>query len=158
MRKRRRRSGDMGGFIPLLLLLVITVSVFEWTIGALSVIALLPTVVLGFTITGRLAEYRLQTVGFCNLAGVLPYAGQLLDDSSRFNEIVVNPVSWAIMFGASGIGYLLLYMGPLVASMLIQAFAQDRLRQINQERKRAVEEWGPDVLEYRPKPGLKDAG
>ncbi|RMB11840.1 hypothetical protein [Eilatimonas milleporae] len=145
-RRMRRRRQDGSGFLPLVTVLLGSIALFRWEVAALMAVGLLPTIVLGVTGRGRWQAERLQCVGFCNIAGVMPYAVLLWQRPSEMVNIFTDMIALAVMFSAAAFGYLLLYIGPWVSAIIIQALAQDKLKQINQQKQGLVEKWGNDVL------------
>lgn len=146
MRRRIKPRQEMSAFGPLLIAGLIGIAVFSPPAAGLALIGLAPTVVLGLTGKGVYKAERLQCVGFMNLAGVIPFVAQVFERPHSLMSIVVDPINLATMFGAASIGYALMYVGPMVAAMVLQSLSQERIKSINQQRQQLIELWGSDVL------------
>ena len=144
--RRRRPQGEMSGFMPLLVIGLVVVALFSWQVAVLFIVGLAPTTVLGMTGKGVYKAQKLQCVAFTNIAGILPFAGQIWAHPRDYLSIISNPINLVTMFGAAAIGYALIYVGPMVAAQVLQTMAKDRLNKIAQARQALVEAWGPDVL------------
>ena len=147
MKMRRRRSQqEMSGFIPLLFIALVVTAFFSWQVSVLFIVGLAPTLVLSVTGKGVHKSEKLQCVGFSNIAGILPFALQVWDRPRDFGMIVSDPINLAAIFLSAAIGYALIYVGPMIAAQILQAMAQDRLKQLAQQRQALLELWGPEVL------------
>lgn len=110
-------------------------------------LGLIPTVVALFTDTDE-NRSGLATIGYLNLAGVLPFLielwqhGQTMDVAMR---IVRDPYSWLIMFGSAGIGHLILYAVPPMIASIILINAESRLKVLREGVQQLEAIWGPDV-------------
>lgn len=144
--RRRRPQQEINGFLPLLFVGLILVSLFSWQIAVLFVVGLAPSIVLSITGKGVYRAQKLQCVAFCNIAGIMPFALQIWNRPREFAEVISNPINLVAMFGAAAIGYALIYIGPMVAAQILQTMAKERLKTIAQQRQTLLEVWGPDVL------------
>jgi len=148
MRQRRRRkpSSEINGVAPLVVVGLIGISMFQMSVAGLLLIGLMPTFVLGITGRGEHKSYKLQCVAFANIAGVLPFIRQVWDHPQGLWSTVLDPLVIVIMFGSAAIGYALIYVGPMVAAVVLQSLAQERLKTLSQQRTTLVAAWGPEVL------------
>lgn len=146
MRRRVHRRQEMSAFGPLLVAGLIGLAIFSPSAAGLAVIGLAPTIVLGLTAKGVNKAERVQCVGFMNIAGTLPFIAQVMDRPNELLFILTNPINLATMYFASAIGYALIYVGPMVAAMVLQSMAQERVKTINQQRQALIELWGPEVI------------
>ncbi len=145
LRKRRNPQQEFSAFGPLLLFGLLAAALFSPNAAIVAAVGLVPTIVLGFTGRGVHKGARLQCVGFANLAGVLPFIPQVLARNDA--QVVVGDIfNIVAMFGSAAIGYALIYVGPMVASYVLQSLNQDRLKKIAQQRQSLVEMWGHEVL------------
>lgn len=153
--RRRRQRQEMSAFGPLLFIGLAAVALFSWQTAALIAFGLVPTIVLAFTGKGQNKSLRLQCVGFANLGGVIAFAPQVWQRPGQLMAIITDPINLVMMWGSASLGYALIYVGPIVATHVLQGMAQDRIKNIAQQRQALVEAWGPDVLgekEIEPKP------
>jgi len=145
MRRRNKRQ-EINPFIPLMFVSLIAVALFSAEAAGVAVVGLAPTIVLGLTGKGVNKSEKLQCVGFMNIAGVLPFLSQVISRESDFSFIVSDPINLVAMFGAAAAGYALVYVGPMVAAIVLQSLAQERIKSINQQRQALIDLWGHDVI------------
>lgn len=146
--RRRKRSGnDTLGIGVLILVGAATLGLFSPPAALVLAVGLVPTIVLSFTIKGELKSARLQCVAYVNFAGVIPFVKKAWGaNSSAVEQLVSDPIVIVAMFGSASIGYALLYVGPLVASYILQTMSEDRLKKIAQQRQALVDLWSSEVL------------
>jgi len=145
LRKRRKPRQEISAFGPLLLFGLLAAALFNPNVAIVAAVGLVPTIVLGFTGRGVHKGARLQCVGFANLAGVLPFIPQVLARNDA--QVVIGDIfNIVAMFGSAAIGYALIYVGPMVASYILQSLNQDRVKKIAQQRQALVDMWGHEVL------------
>jgi len=77
-------------------------------------------------------------------------------------QVVIRDIfNIVAMFGSAAIGYALIYVGPMVASFVLQSLNQDRVKKITQQRQALVDLWGHEVLgdkdEVAPKGPLRNS-
>lgn len=145
-RKRRRGRDDEGGFIILALMGVGGLGILESVLGAITLIGLVPSIVMSITDRHVLRSARLQCVVLLNATGIVPYAMQVYNNPSAWQEIAVNPLTIIVMWGSAFAGYVLLYIGPKVGAILLQAYNQDKLKSLTGNRQELIDLWGPEVI------------
>jgi len=108
---------------------------------------------------------KLPTILAFNLTGVMPFAVKLWQAGRGFDpliEMLVRIDTWLIMYGAAGLGMLILWLAPQVAAYTLQVRAVERRRSIERQQRRLAEEWGAEfappaedatVKTGRPLPG-----
>lgn len=149
----------MSAFGPLLIFGLMITAVINHHAAIVAAIGLVPTIVLGFTGRGDHKSQRLQCVGFANLAGVLPFIPLVI--ARNDSQVVIGDIfNIVAMFGSATIGYALIYVGPMVASYILQSLNQDRIKKIAQQRQALMDLWGHEVLgdkddEIGAKPSLR---
>lgn len=92
--------------------------------------------------------YRGLTVGFVNLAGILPLLLTLWGNSHSVGQatyLLADPVNWLLMYGAAGIGWLVFYTVPPVVLALLRWRYQMEIRQHRKTQDELTKEWGKDV-------------
>ncbi|TNE61874.1 MAG: hypothetical protein EP335_14395 [Alphaproteobacteria bacterium] len=146
IRRRRTRGPEISGFGPLLSIALVGVSLFHWQVAVLFVVGLLPSIVLAFTGRGAYKSYKLQCVTCANLAGIMPFAAMVWAQPRAMYDVLLNPLNLLMMIGSAAIGYALVYIGPMVAAVVLQSMAQDKIKALNQQRVALLEAWGPEVL------------
>ncbi|MBL4788200.1 MAG: hypothetical protein JKY60_03855 [Kordiimonadaceae bacterium] len=155
--KKRGSGGKTSGPALLFLLAVVGIGVFNTNVAILLAIGLLPTLVLAFTAKGDFKSNRILCVALANMAGVVALLGDVWSRPDAFASIVSSMSSWVIMWGGASLGYALIFVGPMIAAIVLQGLAQDRVKNINQQRQELIELWGHDVVinekDGKPKPG-----
>jgi cbb3-type cytochrome oxidase subunit 1 len=124
----------------------------QFEAAMLILLGLLPTIVLGLTGKGEYKAERLQCVSMANFSGIIMIIPEVWNKPSAFEGVIFSLNSWVIMWGSAAIGYALIYVGPMIAAIVLQSLSQDRIKKINAQRQELVEVWGTDVL------GDKDEG
>ncbi len=115
-------------------------------------LGLLPTLVALFTETDP-NKSGLITVGFLNVAGVLPFIIELWTKGHSLEEafrILSDPLSWIVMFGAAAMGQLILYAVPTAMAMMAVNRMEARLRILREGLEQLKAIWGPDVATNKP--------
>jgi len=146
MRRKQGKKQQMSGFWPLLFVAIIVLAFFSPAAAGLAVVGLVPSIVLSVTGRGSYKSERLQCVGFMNAAGVAPFVMQVVSRPNEFATVIGNPINMAIMFGSAAVGYALIYVGPMVAAMILQTMAQERLKTIAQQRQTLIDAWGHELI------------
>lgn len=139
--KAKRRAGSLF----FLYLLAGGLAVAFPAMAALVILGMMPAWVLLFVDIGTHKRERLHTMAVFNLAGVLPYAAALWADGAELadlSRIIGDIYSWAGMFGAAAVGAGAIWAGPVLAAVILGLVNQDRIRQIDRERKTLAQEWG----------------
>ena len=145
IRRRRGPQREMSAFGPFLVFGLVITAVINHHAAIVATIGLVPTIVLGFTGRGEHKSQRLQCVGYTNLAGVLPFIPLVV--ARNDSQVVIGDIfNIVAMFGSAAIGYALIYVGPMVASYILQSLNQDRVKKIAQQRQALVDMWGHEVL------------
>ncbi|WCL53769.1 hypothetical protein [Gimibacter soli] len=140
-----RRAPSVGArLMPLFMLLVAGLAVFNMPVAALLCFGMIPTIVIVYTATGIYAGLKAQIVGLSNLAGVL--AAIAGPSQQVMNPPVFDTYGLALAFAGAAFGYGLVFMGPIVAAVVLQSFSQERLRQLTKQRQTLIEQWGGEIL------------
>lgn len=142
---RMRRVPSVGArLMPLFLLLVAGLAIFSMPAATLLCLGMIPTIVIVYTATGIYAGLKAQVVGLSNFAGVL--AAISGPSQQVMNPPVFDTYGLALAFAGAALGYILVFMGPVVAAIVLQSFSQERLRQLTKQRQTLIEQWGGDIL------------
>ncbi|MDD3181865.1 MAG: hypothetical protein PHD48_03560 [Alphaproteobacteria bacterium] len=147
--KAKQKSG--GG--KTILLMAIFGCLIPFGVPTLLIcLGLIPTVVALFTDADS-HRSKLATIGYMNLAGVLPFLLELWQKGQSMEvatAIIRNPMSWAIMLGAAGIGHLILYAIPPMIASIIVINQEARLKVLRQGLQELEKIWGSDVGTMAP--------
>lgn len=146
------RGKNTGGAVITLAVIVISVlALTALPLCILLVAGLLPTVV-AVLIDRHKRRYLARTVGAMNLAGVTPGALHLWEAGVTFTslqEVIGNPYTWLIMYGAAAIGWVLYFCVPPVVAMVMEVKVEEQKRRLDARAKQLVEEWGEEVTGRR---------
>lgn len=140
-----------SGKTTLLMVVVTMTMVVVFKLGFLFfVLGILPSIV-SYYIDATRSNLSFQTVFTCNLAGVLPFMADMLKDhgsNSAVQEIISNSVNWLIVYGAAGVGWLLVFIAPMLSQILINAMHQRQIGRLERHQRILVEEWGSELEAY----------
>lgn len=146
---QNRRRGNEGTGIALGILFFMLLGAIWFlnqNIAILFVMGLLPSIILAFTGSGQWHSMRVQTVGALNLLGILPYAKQIYENPWIFDQLIMQVGTWVIIYGLAALGYMLLYVGPFVASLIIQNMNKQKINSLLKQRQNLIEEWSAEVV------------
>jgi len=151
---RRRGSDNTSASGIFFLIALIVLAVINQQAAMLVAVGLLPTIVLGFTGKGSHKSQRIMCVGLSNATGIVILLGDVWASPGAFDSMIVSLNTWIVMWGGAAIGYSLNFVGPMIAAMIMQGMAQDRIKNINQQKQELLELWGHEVLASDNKPDL----
>lgn len=117
-------------------------------VSVLALLGLLPTIVMLLVDNSRLKEGRLSAMFAFNLCGVLPYLTRLWDEGPSLGNltgILSDLASWAVMFGAAGVGSAMLWLCPVIAAAIQQSLNHDKAAKLEKQRTKLLEEWGDSL-------------
>ncbi len=153
-RKKARGTGSPKGLRHFLLFVGYAafgaLLLFEPTMAALIVVGLAPSLVALFFDHGAFRRPRLITLCCFNLAGFLPYFARLLSAHDRVGEffsMITDIYVWAVIYGATALGAGLLWIGPFLAAIVLQALNDERIKEVEKRQLALVKEWGAEVKE-----------
>ncbi len=134
-----------------------------FTIGALAVLVglqvlspatlmvlmagVLPSIIALFVDPDRSKRAAYSVAGF-NIAGIVPVIGWLWDRGATRAaaiDLLSDPLVWLLMYGAAGIGLMLLNGLPVIARGYIEIRNAGEARRIKAEMAALKEEWGDGV-------------
>ncbi len=144
------RRGGNRVLIFLGYLLFTLLLIFFPPIAAMIVLGLAPTLVALAFDHGAFKRPRLVTLACFNFAGAFPFLLRLWrshDTVTDFFRMISDIYTWAVIYGAAAFGAGLLWVGPALAAIVLQAINQDRIRQLEKRQKALVREWGPEIAD-----------
>lgn len=146
---KEKKSGSMKRTFLLVIVSIAMIVVFK--IGFLFfVIGILPSIV-SFYIDATRNNLSFQTVFTCNLAGVLPFMAQMLQegaDAAAIQQVISNTTNWLIAYAAAGLGWVLVLTAPMISQMLINTLHQRQISRLKRQQRILVEEWGSELEAY----------
>jgi hypothetical protein len=112
----------------------------------------------------RRPRHLSYTVGVMNFAGVLPFVLALAKDGASLNAaaaVLVDPVSWLVMYGAAAAGWLICAATPPLARLCLDLQATQKRRALEALGRAIRQEWGDEVAgaqlaKGRPAAGVQD--
>ncbi len=143
---RRQAKGRGNGVLSLFAIALISLAVFNVMLASFMALVMAPTAILMLTERSPWRSNKIMCVGSLNLASTLPWVPALWNNQNLFGEMVSDMVTMSIALGGAVVGHGLLFFGPIIAAMILQAFSSDKMKKIASERAALVEQWGPEVL------------
>lgn len=115
------------------------------------IIGLLPSVVAYYMDVAQ-GRYTFKTVFACNLSGLLPYLGKMLEHGPSRNAVLQQIMgdlnNWIIIYGAALLGMLLLKICPMIAQFMVLGFAHTNASRIKTMQRNIEAEWGTEVTQF----------
>lgn len=93
---------------------------------------------------------RVHTMAALNIAGVLPFLGQVWSSNggmTTVSALLGNVYTWAVMYGSAGMGVAFLWLGPQIAALYLDFKAAHYSRQLQKQKESLIEEWGQKLEE-----------
>jgi len=110
-------------------------------------VGMLPAMV-AYLVDNDKDKYIFSTVAALNFAGVFPYVMDIyMQDSSFFavKEKASDIMVWFVMYGAAGMGWLVVYCSPVITATVLEGIYSGRILHLEILQKHAVEEWGDEI-------------
>ena len=142
-----------GGKVKVTFFLLLGLAALPFLLPTVLVcLGLLPTLVALVADADR-QKSSAMTIGFMNLAGVTPFLIDLWQQGQTMEaalHILGQSNTWLIMFGAAGIGKLLLYAIPPAMATLTLTRMEVRLRALKDGLEQLKAIWGPEIATSTP--------
>ena len=134
-----------------------TIILMVLTSMAIAIISVYSVVVLVFgLLPGLIAmvvdydprQYLSRIVISFNAVGVAPYILQILNSSvadMTAYQLIISPKTWLVIYASAGVGWVIYWMFPQIAMMLMPMQNKNRIESLNKELDELAEEWGEDV-------------
>ena len=123
--------------------------VFALPAFLVSMVGLLPTAVSLFT--DRTPGHRATwCVAITNIAGLLPIIAKSFkgdNDLAAAIELLVDPINWLVMYVGAAMGWVLLWIGPVIAEVFVTQKAASEARSLQESPGKLIAEWGRKVLD-----------
>jgi hypothetical protein len=142
---RERRAQGHVRFVGTCVLL----AMFVFTLPSMILFCfgMIPTMV-AYLIDPFRSKYCARSVGMLNLAGVVPFLMKLWSENNTVSgvmDLLADPFSWLVMFGAAAMGWLI-YLGvPTLVSVYKVIRAEQTIGVLKERQKELMEEWGEKV-------------
>ncbi len=152
-KKTEKNKAPSKNGTKLVILMIIAGALVPFGAPTLLVcLGLIPTLVALFTDTDP-NKSGVITVGFLNLAGVMPFLIDLWTKGHSIEtalRIMRDPMTWVIMLGAAAIGQLILYAVPTAMTVMAVNRMEARLHVLREGLEQLKAIWGTDVATNRP--------
>ncbi|MGE0108806.1 MAG: hypothetical protein AB7S81_03440 [Bdellovibrionales bacterium] len=152
-KKENSATQKKGGGGKIIFFMILIGCLIPFSIPTLIVCAgFLPTFVVLLTETDP-RHPGLTTIGYMNLAGVLPFIIDLWQQDQTMGaamSIIKDPSSWVVMLGAAGVGQLILYVVPHFVATMVVARQESRRRVLRDGLAELEKIWGKDVSNTLP--------
>lgn len=145
--KTRRRKSSGSAAITLTVMVIAVLALTALPLCLLMLAGLLPTGV-AVVVDRHRRRYLARTVGAMNLAGVIPGALRMWEAGISFaslQQVIDNPYTWLVMYGAAAIGWVLYFCVPPIVAMVIEVKVDETRRRLEARTKVLIEEWGEEV-------------
>lgn len=143
----RKRSA--GRRLLMMCISVLCISMFMFAAPAVIVmlIGMVPTVV-ALIIDRDPEKYTAMSVGAANFAGVVPFVVELLVGNPTMTHafaMLTDVFVVVVMYGAAAAGWVLVFVLPPVAAVLLRMSADSKIARLRSEQAKLVAEWGREV-------------
>lgn len=146
--KSKKKKAGKPGISPWLIVTIMTpVAIFAMPTTLLLVAGMVPTVI-AWIVDRDPEKYAPMTVGALNFCGILPFLLDLWKHQHTVlaaTRTLADPLTWMIMLGAAGVGWVIYYSVPPMVVSFELARSQRRIEAQNTRKKDLVEEWGVEV-------------
>jgi hypothetical protein len=130
------------GALPLMVLLVAALTILPTTI--VVAVGLVPSLV-ALVVDDSRKRYLFRSVLGMNLAALWPFLERLWvhGNDVRMAMVIVSDVyTWAAIYGAAGLGWMMFLGLPTVMESYKKFAADRRIRKLTQAQEKLREEWG----------------
>ncbi len=137
-----KKSGKIGKIV--LLVLVLLGVAFLQKAMVFALLAMLPSFI-AFFLDHDPRKPVFFTITAFNFSGLFPFFMQMLMSESlsyEAEEMIANMQAWAVIYGAAGIGWLLVLAGPTISLSLVEFFYNGKATRLELEQKKLAETWG----------------
>jgi hypothetical protein len=104
----------------------------------------LPTVV-ALLVDVHPKKYAAWSVGFFNLAGLMPYLGDLWIKNHTIEGavgVLSDLLAWLVIYAAAAAGWMVYKGMPVVGSAIMEIKTKGEIRKLRAERQKLIQEWG----------------
>ena len=104
----------------------------------------LPTVV-ALLVDVHPKKYAAWSVGFFNLAGLMPYLGDLWIKNHTIEGavgVLTDLLAWLVIYAAASAGWMVYKGMPIVGGVIMEIKVKGQIRRLTAERQKLIHEWG----------------
>ncbi len=147
---RRKNAGPGNGWMVFSLFLFgLLVATAAFPTFLVLAAGLTPAAVAGMLNT-RHGRSAFVCVFLANLCGVIPAVIKLWSSGNSLSAALLlfsDPFVWLAMYASAAMGWLLVWMGPAVADVVLAVAADHRAHKLRNFQERLIGEWGHGVAQ-----------
>jgi len=109
-------------------------------------VGLLPTVV-ALLVDVHPRKYAAWSVAFFNLAGLMPYLGDLWMKHNTIEGaigVLTDILAWLVIYASASAGWMVYKGMPVVGGIILEIKTRDQIRRLKAERQKLIQEWGQE--------------
>ena len=142
-----KKSG--GRFsLPLIIIFSIVAIVFIQVTYIFLLVGMLPSIV-AYIVDRRQGKLAFQAVATFNLAGMLPYLGELIfahgNSPSAVQQLMGTGVVWLKIYSAAAMGWIMIFILPYLTNYLLRGIYSGRVMRLEMIQKKLIKKWGAEV-------------
>ncbi len=149
-----RRKSRLRAVHLVSLTLMLVFSVMFWPTAVVLAVGMLPAAA-AYVFDQDSKRATTMTVALMNASGTLPFIielwtkGQTLDHAMA---LVREPVTWLVMYGAAGIGWLICFIVPHAVQLVLAQRTRMQITDIENRQAELRQVWGEDVRQRTASP------
>jgi hypothetical protein len=143
------KAGGSAVKTALIMFTVIVIGICVLPYGVLLLVGMVPSFV-AWMIDQREEKNAAMSVSIMNLCGVIPLFLALFAKGSTLTAAITlirEPVNMLTMYGAAGLGWLLIMAMPPVMGFLFNIQSAETIRKLEARKEKLIAEWGENMHE-----------
>lgn len=145
----KTKSAGKGGKLSFLLLILLSLALIVVIKHSFIflMIGMMPSII-SYLIDPHPRKLRYKIIRNFNLAGVLPSAIGLVQQGNTIAAVhgaLSNPYSWAMMYGAAVIGFLIVWLAPAICYLMLELSSASQINRLKKAQETLQEEWGTGI-------------